>query len=353
MNRTLVLLVLALLCAVFLLPLGTTAVKAQNFPDYQGFVNDYANLLSMQSKTQLEAQLTQLEKDTTAEVAVVTVKSLEGDYIEDYAVKLFEKWKIGKKDKNNGVLFLVALDDRKMRIEVGYGLEPVITDGRAGRIRDEDVIPRFKQNDYEGGIVAGVNSIEKYIRNGTPPAPLEENPVKNVFGDFATAFFIMSIITIYMSGFMARSKNIWLGGIWGAIAGGIIGLTIGGIAALIVMPLIFTGLGLGTDYLLSKNYQKQAAAGKSTKWHQTWGGFGGFGGGGGGGGFGGGASGKEFYPMLKLNSFYIRSNIIYSRYSPSVFGFSQRLCLPSMFFKGPCQPELQLFFTLFDFKISW
>lgn len=287
MNRTLVLLALALLCAVFLLPLGTTAVKAQNFPDYQGFVNDYANLLSMQGKAQLEAQLAQLEKDTTAEVAVVTVKSLEGDYIEDYAVKLFEKWKIGKKDKNNGVLFLVALDDRKMRIEVGYGLEPVITDGRAGRIRDEDVIPRFKQNDYEGGIIAGVSSIEKYIRNGTPPAPLEENPVKNVFGDFATVFFILSIITVYLSGFMARSNNIWLGGIWGAIAGGVMGLAIGGIAAFIMMPLIFTGLGLGTDYLLSKSYQKQVASGKSTKWHQTWGGFGGFGGGGGGGGFGG------------------------------------------------------------------
>ncbi|MDD5312054.1 MAG: TPM domain-containing protein [Dehalococcoidia bacterium] len=287
MNRSLFLLPLALLCALLLLPLGTAVVEAQNFPDYQGFVNDYANLLSMQAKTQLEAQLTQLEKDTTAEVAVVTIKSMDGDYIEDYAVKLFEKWGIGKKEKNNGVLFLVALDDRKMRIEVGYGLEPVITDGRAGRIRDNDVLPRFKQNDYEGGIIAGVNSIEKYIRDGTPPAPLEENPVKNVFEDFGTAFFFMSIITIYLSGFMARSKNIWLGGIWGAVAGGIMGLVIGGIGALIAMPLIFTGLGLGTDYLLSKNYQKQVASGKSTKWHQTWGGFGGFGGGSGGGGFGG------------------------------------------------------------------
>ncbi len=68
--------------------------------------------------------------------------------------------------QNNGVLFLVALDDRKMRIEVGYGLEPVITDGRAGRIRDNDVLPSFKKGDYEGGIVAGVNSIEDYIRKG-------------------------------------------------------------------------------------------------------------------------------------------------------------------------------------------
>jgi uncharacterized protein len=281
-----------------LLPLGTAFVSAQNFPAYQGFVNDYAGLLTAQGKAQLEAKLTQLEKDTTAEVAVVTIKSLEGDTIEDYAVRLFEKWGIGKKDKNNGVLLLVALDDKKIRIEVGYGLEPIITDGRAGRIRDNDMLPSFKKGDYEGGIVAGVNSIEDYIRKGTPPAPLEDNPVQNLFGNWLMAFLVVTVITVYLAGFMARSKSIWFGGIWGAIAGVIIGLTVGGLAALIVVPIIFAGLGLGTDYLLSKNYQKQVAAGKSTQWHKTWGGFGGFGGFGGGsgggggfGGFGGGMSG--------------------------------------------------------------
>jgi uncharacterized protein len=290
-KRFLLSLALALTCALLMLSLGTALVGAQNFPNYQGFVNDYAGLLTPQVKAQLETKLTQLQKDTTAQVAVVTIKSLEGDTIEDYAVRLFEKWGIGQKDKNNGVLFLVALDDRKMRIEVGYGLEPVITDGRAGRIRDNDVLPSFKKSDYEGGIVAGVNSIEDYIRKGTPPAPLEDNPVQNLFGNWLTAFIVMTIITVYLFGFMARSKSIWLGGIWGAIAGVVIGLAIGGIAGLIVGPIIFAGLGLGTDYLLSKNYQKQVASGKSTQWHRTWGGFwgGGFGGGssGGGGGFGG------------------------------------------------------------------
>ena len=295
MKRVFISLVLAVISVILLLPLGTAFVSAQNFPAYQGFVNDYAGLLTPQVKDQLEAKLTQLQKDTTAQVAVVTVKSLEGDTIEDYAVRLFEKWGIGQKDKNNGVLFLVALDDRKIRIEVGYGLEPVITDGRAGRIRDNDVLPSFKKGDYEGGIVAGVNSIEDYIRKGTPPAPLEDNPVKNIFGDWVVAFLVLSFITVYISGFMARSKSIWLGGIWGTIAGVIIGLAIGGVAALIIVPIIFAGLGLGTDYLLSKNYQKQVAAGNSTQWHKTWGGFGGLGGGSGGGGgfggFGGGMSG--------------------------------------------------------------
>jgi len=278
-GRLLVLLVLTCL-AMGLLPAGVMPVSAQDFPALTGYVNDGAGLLSPQGKDELESQLAQLEKDTTAQVFVATVKSLEGDSIEDYASRLFEKWKIGQKDKDNGVLFLVALDDHKMRIEVGYGLEPVITDGRAGRIRDDDVIPLFKKNDYEGGIKAGVASIEKYIRDGTPPAPLEENPVKSVFGDFVFAFFILSIITIYLSGFMARSKSVWVGGIWGAIAGVIMGLTIGGIAALVVTTLIFAGFGLVTDFLLSRNYQKLKEAGKATDWHKTGGGFwGGFGGG--------------------------------------------------------------------------
>ena len=282
--------------AILVIPVGVALAQGPNLPEYQGFVNDYAGLLSPAVKTQLDAKLSQLEKETTAEVAVVTVKNLEGDSIDEYAVRLFEKWKIGKKDKNNGVLFLVALDERKMRIEVGYGLEPLITDGRAGRIRDNDVIPRFKQDDYEGGITAGVESIEKYIRDGTPPAPLEENPVKSAFGDWVGALFFLTIITIYLSGFMARSKNIWMGGIWGAIAGVIIGLSIGGIVAIIVALLIFMALGLLTDSVLSKNYQKLQESGKSTDWHRTGGGFwggggGGSGGGGGFGGFGGGSSG--------------------------------------------------------------
>ena len=295
MKRLLPLLALAACLAVLVIPAGIALAQGPNFPEYQGFVNDYAGLLSPAVKTQLDAKLSQLEMDTTAEVAVVTVKSLEGDSVDDYAVRLFEKWKIGKKDKDNGVLFLVALDDRKMRIEVGYGLEPLITDGRAGRIRDNDVIPRFKEDDYEGGITAGVASIEKYIRDGTPPAPLEENPVRSALGDWINVLFFLTIITVYLSGFLARSKSIWLGGIWGALAGGILGLTIGGIVALVAAPLIFTGLGLLTDLVLSRNYQKLQASGKSTDWHKTgggfWGGGGGGGGGGGFGGFGGGGSG--------------------------------------------------------------
>jgi uncharacterized protein len=296
LNRCFLRVLRALAWAAALFLVAASAVWAQSFPEYHGYVNDYAGLLNVQARDELEARLVQLEKDTTAEVAVVTIKSLEGNSVDDYAVRLFEKWKIGKKETNNGILMLVALDDREMRIEVGYGLEAVITDGRAGRIRDEQIIPRFKDGDYQGGINAGVEAIEKYIRDGTPPEPLEENPVRSLFGDFVTVFIFLTVITVYLSGFMARSASIWLGGIWGAIAGAVLGLSIGGVAALVITTFLSSGLGLGIDALLSRNYQKQVAAGESTKWHRTWGGFGGGGwgsggGGGGFGGFGGGGSG--------------------------------------------------------------
>ena len=162
MKRTAYLIPLAMLLALLISLIGGAVASAQDFPEYRGFVNDYAGIISDNGTSQLEAQLAQLEKDTSAEVAVVTIQSLQGEPLEDYANKLFEKWGIGKKGKDNGVLLLVSVDDRKMRIEVGYGIEPIITDSRAGRIRDDDIIPLFKGDDYEGGIVAGVNSIEKY-----------------------------------------------------------------------------------------------------------------------------------------------------------------------------------------------
>jgi uncharacterized protein len=275
-----------------LLFLSTGIAYAQTFPDVQGYVNDFAQLLSPQAKLQLESQLSNLEKDTTAQVAVVTVKSLEGITVEEYASKLFEKWGIGQKGKDNGILVLVALEDRKMRIEVGYGLEPIITDGRAGRIRDEHILPAFKNNAYEKGIVAGINAIENYIREGTPPAPLEDNPVRDALDGFFPALIVITIVGIYLFGFMARSKTVWLGAIFGGLAGVILGLTLGSVVAVAILGIVSAGFGSGLDFLLSKTYRVSKASGKPTSWINTWGGFGGGSSGGGGfGGFGGGSSG--------------------------------------------------------------
>ena len=112
------------------------------------YVNDFAGVLTKDQVLELSQQLFSLEKANGNQVAVVIVKNLDGDYIEHYATKLYEKWGMGTKEKDEGVLFLVAIEERTMRIEVGYGLEPVLTDGISKNILDNTVRPEFK-NSYE------------------------------------------------------------------------------------------------------------------------------------------------------------------------------------------------------------
>jgi uncharacterized protein len=285
-------------------------VFAQNLPDPIGYVNDFAHLMSNDVISSLEDRLVALEEDTSAEVAVATVSSLEGNSIEEYAVQLFQQWGIGQKNQDNGVLFLIAWDESagryRYRIEVGYGLEGVITDGRAGRILDNDVLPKTKAGDFDGGIEAGVISLEDYIRGDNPPSVVEENSIQKVVSSFKFPFWVLvviGIISIYMLGFMARSKSIFAGGIWGVISGLVLGFGFGGLLWIILLPI---GLGLfGTflDAVVSANYRSRSSGGHSTGWFNSGGGFrgpggtfggggfGGFGGGGGFGGFGGGHSG--------------------------------------------------------------
>ena len=265
-------------------------VSAITFPKAQGFVSDIAGLIAPADRTALETRLSTLEKETDAEVAVVTVPDLGGTTIEDYASQLFEAWGIGKKDQDNGVLLIIALRERKARIEVGYGLEPIITDARAGRILDDKVIPKFKNGDYNTGILQGAAAIEEYIRAGTPPGPLEDNPVRSVLGDNMPLLTWLGIITIYLLGFMARSKSIWLGGIWGVLVGIILGFTLGNPGSVMLLAIAGGGVGSLLDLILSRNYKARASKGMTTGWFSSGGGFSG-GGGGSFGGFSGGSSG--------------------------------------------------------------
>ena len=283
----------AVLLALTLVLACVCPALASDFPKAQGYVNDFAGILSAETRASLEADLAQLEKDTSAQVAVVTVSSLDGDTVEGYAVSLFEDWGIGQASQDNGVLFLIALTEHQTWIEVGYGLEPILTDGRCGRILDDFVIPSFKAGDYDTGIAQGTAAIVSYIRDGTPPGPLEDNPVQESIGDYVPLLMWLGIITVYLLGFMARSKSIWLGAIWGIIAGGILGIATGNTAATIGFPIAGGVLGALLDSILSRNYKTRVASGKSTSWFSSGGGFssGGSHSSGGFGGFSGGHSG--------------------------------------------------------------
>ncbi|HEY8500801.1 MAG TPA: TPM domain-containing protein [Clostridia bacterium] len=124
-------------------------------PNDNFFVNDFANVIDTETEWDIQNIAVQLHEKTTAQVVVVTIDSLEGQSIEEYAVNLFRKWGIGTAEKNNGVLILVAIEDRWSRIEVGYGLEGALTDAETRRIQDNYMIPSFQEGDYSTGIKNG------------------------------------------------------------------------------------------------------------------------------------------------------------------------------------------------------
>ena len=148
----------ALLVMVLCLPL-----HAQTFPPLTGRVVDQANLLSPAQEQEITAKSEALEKASGRQFVVATVNSLEGRDIQDYGYRLGRHWGIGTKEENDGVLLLVAPNERKVRIEVGYGLEPILTDALSSVIINSQILPRFREGDIAGGIVAGADSIVTQI----------------------------------------------------------------------------------------------------------------------------------------------------------------------------------------------
>ena len=137
-------------------------ILSQTFPEPTGFLNDYAHILNQRQKEDLENHLREIENKTSVEIAIAIFDSI-GYPIEEYANLLFEKWGIGKKGKDNGILILVSIKERLIRIEVGYGLEEVITDGIAGEIIRNNIVPYFREGDYYLGLKSAINEIEKRI----------------------------------------------------------------------------------------------------------------------------------------------------------------------------------------------
>ena len=149
----------ALYLAVVPFLLGLGVAQALQFPALTGRVVDQANVIPAQNRTALESKLKDLEDKSGTQLVVATVASLQGTDIETFANELFRYWKLGEAKKNNGVLLLVAPNQRKVRIEVGYGLEGTLTDALSNVIITGAIIPRFKANDYAGGIDRGVDGI--------------------------------------------------------------------------------------------------------------------------------------------------------------------------------------------------
>ena len=149
--------------AAFFIFTGIGFCEEPRFQNYTGYVNDYAGILSDETKAKLAALSSEIEAKTTSQLAILTLDTTAPLDIETYAVKLFEKWGIGQKGKDNGVLILVAVKDRQVRIEVGYGLEGAIPDALAKNIIEKSMLPFFKSGNYDAGILQGAAVVSKLI----------------------------------------------------------------------------------------------------------------------------------------------------------------------------------------------
>ena len=287
-------LLLTTLTLFLLVPVFVFAYTSPGSPD--GFVNDFADVLSSQTEAQIEERLLNFQNQTNSQIAVVTIPELVDETIETYAVRLFEEWGVGQEGQDNGALFLVAIADRKLRIEVGYGLEGQLTDIESRQIVSNIVAPRFQENDFDSGISEGVLAITQAIESEDiyPQAGVaNQNSKPNI--DYGFLFWIGIFVFMWLGSVLSRSRSWWLGGVLGAGGGVIIGLIM---SIWFWLPILVVA-GLLFDYLVSTKF-KSAFSGKDGHRHSGWLWFIGGGphwwdrggrGGGGFGGFGGGMSG--------------------------------------------------------------
>jgi uncharacterized protein len=226
---------LFLLLALLAVP-GAAALRIPPPPDRR--INDYAGALQPADRERLEQQLSRREATSRNQVVVAVFRSLEGESLEDYSIRLAQAWRIGQKGLDNGVIFLVFLDDRKMRIEVGYGLEGNLTDAISSSILRDVVAPRFREGRVADGIAAGLDAIDRAIA-GTYQRP-PSSPTGRRQGGFgwrevAALFVVFVLISVLVQNRMQSAstrRRGWTGGPagWGGpyVGGGFGGGSSGG-----------------------------------------------------------------------------------------------------------------------------
>jgi uncharacterized protein len=284
---------LGLVCLLtlgLLLTGGPTPARALEVPQYQGYVTDLAGMISPAERQRLEQTLLAFEQSDSTQIAVLTIPSLEGDPVEDFSIRTVEAWKIGQKGKDNGVLLLVSKGDRKIRIEVGRGLEGVLTDLLAGRIVDQVISPYFKAGQLDQGFAAGVSAIISATRGEFKGTGSSRRGARSSQSSLLPYLIFFAILV----GFLGRlSKPV--GALTGAVLlplfaflglssplGWLLLLLLipGGALLGLLLPILFANAGHGGGFYMGGGGFGGGSGGDS--------GFGGFGGGGFG---GGGASG--------------------------------------------------------------
>lgn len=271
MSRRSPLLVLLLVAGLALAEVAVPPLRAR--------VTDLTGTLDAAQASALEKKLAAFEQRKGAQLAVLLVPSTRPETIEQYSIRVVGAWKLGRKGIDDGVLLLVAKDDRALRIEVGYGLEGVLPDATAHRIIDEVILPRFRAGDFAGGIDAGVDRLLAVIDGEPLPEPQAARPA----GEIETLVPLLPVLFIFTVTFGAVLKRA-LGQLGGALA---TGLLAGGLAWLLAGALALALLAALAAFLLTL-VSRAGTGGWVSPGGRGWGGRGGGFGGGGGGGFSGG-----------------------------------------------------------------
>ena len=263
MLRLHVLLLLLLACAL------AQAQQLAPIPALDSPVVDTTGTLDAATKQALEAQALALQQRKGSQLQVLMVPTVQPEDIAQYAVRAFEQWKLGRKGVDDGVLLVVAKDDHRVRIEVGYGLEGAIPDATSERVIQEYLVPKFRADDYAGGITDATAVLVKLIDGEPLPAPMADNRGKpDRGGDFIFALFAAFIVAQVVRGIFSRAPTM-LRGLVGAGAAG-------GVAWLISSLLLVGGIGALIGFFFGL---ASAPSGRYAR-DRGWGGFGGGGGGG-------------------------------------------------------------------------
>jgi uncharacterized protein len=186
--------VLLFVLIAFILPIPAEALEVPPRPE--GRVTDRTGTLNRQEIAALENKLEAFERETTNQIAVLIIPSLEEDSLEDFSIRLAEKWKIGQRGKNNGIILLIVKQERKLRIEVGYGLEGALPDALAGSIIRDEIAPRFKEGQFYGGIDAGLKAIMAATKGEYRPT--KRNPQRSQGLPLWVPLLIMLVFGFFM-----------------------------------------------------------------------------------------------------------------------------------------------------------